>query len=73
MQVDSLEDQTQSVPLNVSFILFGIVTEQNSIFVDLNKDGSNLEYYCLEPNHLLNCLCLIQLCLFLPSVTSGKW
>ncbi len=42
-ELESGENGRDGVPFNISFVLFGVIAEQNSIIVDFNEDGAHFE------------------------------
>lgn len=43
LKLESWEDGGNCVPLDISFVLFCVITEQNSIIIDFNKDGTHFK------------------------------
>lgn len=48
---ETLHDETEGVPFNISFILFGVVGKENAVLVDLYENRTDFEDYCLESDY----------------------
>lgn len=52
MKIDSVDYHTQSVPFDISLILLCVVTQKDSILINLYKDRANLKDCCLKSDYL---------------------
>lgn len=46
-----LHNETERVPFDVPFILFGVIRKKDTVLIDLDKNRPDFEDYSLESDH----------------------